>query len=188
MMILVLYGVFLFLFTLGVLWVILPALFGAPTKPTAPERIRKALRLVNLKPGESLYDLGAGDGRVLLIAAREFGAHAVGIEIGPIQCAVIGLRLIASGLVNKVQLKWGNYFTTEVGRADVVFIYATSREMVRLASHLSSQMKPGSRVVSISADFPEWEPAVFDEEDLIFIYSMPPVYGSLTTHLLKKTI
>lgn len=188
MIILVLYGVFLLLFTLGVLWVILPALFGAPTKPTALERIRKALRLVNLQPGESLYDLGAGDGRVLLIAGREFGAHAVGIEIGPIQCAVIGLRLIASGLGNKVQLKWGNYFTADVSGADVVFIYATSREMARLASHLSSQMKPGSRVVSISADFPEWEPADFDEEDLIFIYSMPPVYGSLTTHLLKKTI
>jgi SAM-dependent methyltransferase len=187
MIVLVLYGVFLFLFTLGVLWVIVPAFFGAPTKPTAPDRIRKALKLVNLQPGETLYDLGAGDGRVLLIAAREFGARAVGIEIGPLQCAVIGLRLIASGLGNKAQLKWGNYFTTDVSGADVVFIYATSREMARLASHLSSQMKPEARVVSISADFPEWEPAVFDEEDLIFIYTMPPAYGSLTTHLLKKS-
>lgn len=188
MIVLVLYGVFLFLFTLGVLWVIVPAFFGAPTRPTAPDRIRKALKLVNLQPGETLYDLGAGDGRVLLITAREFGAHAVGIEIGPIQCAVIGLRLAASGFGNKITLKWGNYFSADLKTADVVFIYATSREVARLAPHLSNQMKPGARVVSISADFPEWEPAVFDEEDLIFIYTMPPVFGSLTTHLLKKSI
>ena len=48
-------------------------------------------------------------------------------------------------------------------------------------------MKPGSRLVSISADFPEWEPSAFDERDLIFVYEMPPVWGSLTTYLLKKS-
>lgn len=188
MIILWLYWFFVFLFGLGVLWVMVPMFFGPPSKPTGHDRIRKALKLVNLQPGETLYDLGAGDGRVLLIAAREFNAQAVGIEIGPVQCAWIGLRLAASGLGNKVQLKWGNYFTTDVSKADVVFIYATSREMTRLASHLEKNMKPGSRVVSISADFTEWEPALFDEESLVFTYTMPPAYGSLTTYLLKRSI
>ena len=182
------YGVSLFLFVIGVLWVMIPAFFGPPSRPTRPERIRHALKLVNLQPGEILYDLGAGDGRVLLIAAREFGAKAVGIEVGPVQCLVIGLRLIASGLGDKVQLKWGNYFRADLSRADVVYIYATSREVMRLASHLQQQLKPGTRVVSISADFPEWEPTEFNEEDLIFVYHMPPTYGSLTTYLLKKFI
>lgn len=186
MIVLVLYGVFLFLFTLGVLWVLVPAFFGPPSRPTAPDRIRKALKLVNLQPGETLYDLGAGDGRVLLIAAGEFGANAVGIEVGPVQCAVIWLRILANGLGNKIQLKWGNYFNADLGKAEVVFLYATSREITRLASHLTERMKPGSRVVSISADFPEWEPSEFDEESLIFVYTMPPAYGSLTTYLMKR--
>jgi len=181
------YWLFLFLFILGVLWVIVPAFFGPPSRPTAQDRIRKSLKLVDLQPGETLYDLGAGDGRVLLIAAREFSAKAVGIEVGPIQCAVIWLRILANGFGNKIQLKWGNYFNADLGKADVVFIYATSREIARLASHLTGQMKPGSRVVSISADFPEWEPSEFDEENLIFVYNMPPKYGSLTTYLLKRT-
>jgi precorrin-6B methylase 2 len=141
---------------------------------------------VNLRPGETLHDLGAGDGRVLLIAAGEFGANAVGIEVGPVQCAVIWLRIAASGLGNNVQLKWGNYFNADLSKADVVFIYATSREITRLALHLTEQMKPGSRLVSISADFPEWEPSEFDEESLIFVYTMPPAYGSLTTYLMKR--
>lgn len=186
MIILSLYWFFLFLFTLGVMWVMVPAFFGPPSKPTGYDRIRKALRLVNLQPGETLYDLGAGDGRVLLLAAREFDAKAVGIEIGPVQCGLIGLRLAASRLGNKAQLKWGNFFNADLSGADVVFVYATSREIKRLASHLEREMRPGSRVVSISADFTEWEPAVFDEEYLIFVYTMPPASGSLTTYLMKR--
>ena len=187
MIILILYGIFLFLFLLGLLWIFIPALYGLPSRPTDPDRIRKALRSANLQPNELLYDLGAGDGRVLLIAAKEFGANAVGIEVGPIQCALIWLRIVGSGLGNKIQLKWGNYFKMDVSQADVVFIYATSREVQRLAPYLEKQMKSGSRLVSISADFPEWEPSAFDEPDLFFIYSMPPQYGSLTTYLLKHT-
>ena len=187
MIVLLIYSFLFFLFLLGMLWVMIPAFFGPPSVPTRPGRIRRALTLANLQPGETLYDLGAGDGRVLLIAAKEFGARSVGIEIGPIQCALIGLRVIASGLGNKVQIKLGNYFKADVKEADVVFIYATSRQMPRLASRLEKQMRPGSRVVSISADFPEWEPTDFDEAYLIFIYEMPPTYGSLTTYLLKKT-
>ena len=187
MIVLFLYGLFLFLFLLGLLWIFIPALYGLPSRPTDPDRIRKALKSANLQPNEILYDLGAGDGRVLLIAAQEFGAKTVGIEVGPVQCALIWLRIVGSGLGKKIQLKWGNYFKTDVSQADVVFIYATSREVQRLAPYLEKQMKRGSRLVSISADFPEWEPSAFDEPDLFFIYSMPPQYGSLTTYLLKHT-
>lgn len=187
MIVLFLYGLFLFLFLLGLLWIFIPALYGLPSRPTDPDRIRKALKSANLQPNELLYDLGAGDGRVLLIAAQEFGAKTVGIEVGPVQCALIWLRIVGSGLGKKIQLKWGNYFKTDVSQADVVFIYATSREVQRLAPYLEKQMKRGSRLVSISADFPEWEPSAFDEHDLFFIYSMPPQYGSLTTYLLKHT-
>jgi hypothetical protein len=70
--------------------------------------------------------------------------------------------------------------------ADVVYVYATSKEVIKLASTLKEQMKPGSRVVSISADFPEWEPSVFDDHDLVFVYEMPPREGSLTTYMLKN--
>ncbi len=141
---------------------------------------------MNLQPNEILYDLGAGDGRVLLIAAKEFSAKAVGIEVGPIQCALIWLRVVASGLSNKIQIRWGNFFKTDLSKADVVYIYATSTEVAKLAPYLEKQMKQGSRVVSISADFPEWEPSTFDDHDLIFVYDMPPKEGSLTTYMLKN--
>lgn len=171
---------------LSALWMAVPAFFGPPSVPTATNRIRKALRLANLQPGEVLYDLGAGDGRVLLLAAGEFNARAVGVEVGPVQCMLIYLRALASGHSERVRVKWGNYFTAVLKDADVVFIYATSKETVKLAAHLREQMKPGSRLASVSADFPDWEPASIDNLELIFLYIMPPVEGSPATYLMKK--
>lgn len=173
-------------FILILLWILIPALYGLPSVPTKPERIHKALKLANLQPDEVLYDLGAGDGRVLLIAAREFGAKAVGIEVGPIQCALIWLRALGSGFGDKIQVKWANFYGADLREADVVFVYATSKEVVKLAPHLENQLKQGTRIVSISADFPEWEPSAFDEYDLIFVYDMPPIRGNITSFLLKK--
>jgi len=184
--VLVVYGINLILFVLVLLWILVPAFYGLPSKPTKHDRIRKALQLADFKQDETLYDLGAGDGRVLFIAAKEFGAKAIGIEIGLTQCLLVWLRIVFGGLSDRVQIKLKNFYKTELSDADVVFIYATSRELPKLAPHLEKKMKSGSRVVSISADFPEWEPSTFDDHDLIFVYEMPPKEGNLTTYMLKN--
>ena len=186
MIVLFFFGFFLLLFILALLWILIPALYGLPSIPTKPDRIRKALNLAKLQPNETLYDLGAGDGRVLLIAAGEFGAKAIGIEVGPIQCGFIWLRALASGLSEKIQVQWGNYLNADLNDADVVFIYATSQEVVKITPHLEKQLKEGAQVVSISADFHEWEPSNFDEHELIFVYDMPPKRGSLGSYLMTK--
>jgi len=176
----------LLFFVIILLWILVPALYGLPPVPTKTERIQKALRLANLQPNETLYDLGAGDGRVLFIAAREFSAKAVGLEIGPIQCALIWLRAAASGFGSQIQVRWENYYKADLRDADVVFVYATSKQIMKLAPHLEQQMKKGSRLVSISADFTEWEPSTLDERELIFVYEMPPTKGSITSYMLKN--
>jgi len=187
MIVLIAFGCSLLLFIIGLLWILIPALYGLPPVPTRPERIQKALKLANLQPNETLYDLGAGDGRVLLIAARDFDAQAIGIEIGPIQCALIWLRAVANGYTRQIQVRWENFYKADLKDADVVFVYATSKEVMKLAPHLETQMKRGSRVVSISADFPEWEPTVLDEQNLIFIYEIPPTKGNVVTYLARRS-
>jgi len=186
MIVFILLGFFLLLFLVALLWILIPALHGLPPVPTRMERIQKALKLANLQPNETLYDLGAGDGRVLIVAARDFGSKAVGIEIGPIQCALIWLRAAASGFGNQIRVRWENFYKADLKDADVVFVYATSREILKLAAHLERRMKAGARLVSISADFPEWEPSAFDEPDLIFVYEMPPTKGSMMSYMLKN--
>ncbi len=187
MIILFAFGFFVLFFIVILLWILVPAFYGLPPVPTKAARIQKALKLANLKPNEILYDLGAGDGRVLLIAAHHFGAKAVGIEIGPVQCALIWLRAVASGLGNQIHVRWANFYKADLKDADVVFVYATSKEVMKLAPHLKGQMKKGSRLVSISADFPEWEPTTMDDRDLIFVYEMPPTMGNVTSYMLKHT-
>jgi precorrin-6B methylase 2 len=174
------------IFVLVLLWILVPAFYGLPPVPTNRDRIHHALQLANLQPGETLYDLGAGDGRVLLMAARDFKAKAVGIEIGPMQCILIWLRITASGLGDQITIRWGNFYEENLKDADVVFVYATSKEIMKIAPLLAAQMKSGSRLVSISADVSDWEPVLVDDHDLIFIYEMPPTPGSVTTYMLKK--
>jgi len=177
----------------ALLWIVIvlaayliPAAYGLPPTSTRPERIRRALRLGDLQPGEALYDLGSGVGRVLVIAAREFDADAVGIDVGPVQCVWARLAALFNGVNSRVRVRWGNLFNADLREADVVFAYLTSGYAKKLEAHLSAQLKPGARVVTIAFDLPDWEPAEFDKEGLIFLYRMPPTPGDLGTYLARQ--
>jgi len=163
-------GLGLVFLLVSALWLVVPALYGVPWVPTREARIRKALQFAKLQPGEVFYDLGAGDGRVLLIAVKEFGAQAVGIEIGPIQWALGWLRILLSGSRHNARMRCGNFYRADLTEADVVFVYLTSSQTSRLAKKLDLELRPGARVVSIAADFPEWQPGQVDREQVIFLY------------------
>ncbi len=185
--------IYLILNILAILWLaiviaayLVPLAYGLPPTPTQPGRIRKALKLANLQPGETLYDLGAGDGRVLVIAAKEFGARAVGIEAGPVQCVQAWANSLYNGVRSQVHVKRGNFFKADLNDADVVFAYLTSNYAVRLEEQLKSQLKHGARVITVSFDFPNWEPDAFDRRELVFMYKMPPTQGDLGTFLQKQ--
>ncbi len=166
----------LIILILMLMWILVPAVYGLPSVPTRPERIRAALRLADLKAGEAFYELGCADGRSLVIAAREFGANATGIDVGPTQCLVSWVNVIRSGVRSKVRVRLENYYRANLSGADVVFIYATSKQLARLESYLLNQLKVGARVVTIDSDFQMWKPAQADTRELIFVYSMPPQY------------
>lgn len=160
----------IFVIVTGMLWVMVPVMYGLPPISTNRERIRKALELANLQAGEILYDLGSGHGRVLVMAAKEFGAQAVGIEIGPVQCVVSWGNALRNGVSSKVRVEAGNFYHTDISRADVIYAYLTSDQAGRLQEKLKKELKKGARVVTISFSFPDWEPAYLDRKNLIFLY------------------
>jgi SAM-dependent methyltransferase len=176
--------VILILLFLGIAsWVLVPILAGSPGVPAFEKRIRRALELAEIQPGEIVYDLGAGDGRVLLIAARDFGARALGIEIEPVHCAVAWIRLLLGGFLSQAAVHLQNFYHSDLSGADVVFVYLTLPQIKRLQPYLAQRLKPGVRLVSLSADFPGWQPEAVDAGDLIFLYRMPPKPGGLDEYL-----
>ena len=167
----------LLILTLALSWILVPAFYGLPTVSTRPERIRAALRLADLRAGEAFVDLGSGLGQTLVIAAKEFGAQATGIEIGPAQCLVSVANALRNGVRSTVRVRCANFYRANIPGADVVFVYATSRELLRIESHLENQLREGARVVTVGSNFPGWKPAKVDERELIFLYVMPPQYS-----------
>ena len=168
------------------LWMIVPFFYKLPWVPTAQDRARRALEMVDLQPDELLYDLGAGDGRILLMAAEEFGARAIGIEVSPLQYAFTKLRFFFSGSKPKVSVRRENFYRTDLSDADVIFAYLTPKHTLRFQDDLANQLKPGARVVVVAFDFPDWKPNDFDEGYLLFAYEMPPQKGGMAAYFAEK--
>jgi len=113
------------------------------------------LLLARLRQGELLYDLGAGDGRILIEGAREFGARCVGVEIDPERIVRLKERLAATKVEAKIIEE--DLMQVDLSDADVVAIYLSDSVNARLAPKLSRELKPGARVVSLDYTLPGWK-------------------------------
>jgi predicted RNA methylase len=143
---------------------------GAPWVPTPMKKVRKMLQMAQVKPGEVVYDLGSGDGRVLVLAAREFGARAVGIEIDPLRVLWTWLWVRALRLQNQVRVVRGDLFTAEIGEADIVTLFLRQGTNQLLMVKLLLELRPDTRVISHIFTFPDWEIIDQDREARLFLY------------------
>lgn len=139
------------------------ALGGPPYVVTPTATIRQALRLAQLQPGETVCDLGCGDGRALRLAAREFDAQGVGVEINPL--LVLWARWRSHGLPVTVQRK--RFEQADLSQVDVVYLFLIPGAMGCVAQLLRG-LKPGARVVSYGFVLPGWE--ITAEDGGCFLY------------------
>lgn len=123
--------------------------------PTPKDIVRKMLRLAGLRRGEMLFDLGAGDGRILIEAVRGFGAQAVGVEADPERVTRLKERLAGTGVDAKVIQ--GDLMDTDLSTADVVAIYLSPSVNAKLAPKLKDELKKGARIVSLDYTLPTWD-------------------------------
>lgn len=165
-------GLLLVLLELVLLFILWSSFLGAPWFPTSLATVRKMLTLADVQPGEVVYDLGSGDGRVLIMAARQFGARAVGIEIDPLRTLWARLLVTILGLQGQVEVIWGNLFHQDFSPADVVTVYLLPKTNVRLMHKLRRELKPGTRVVTNTFIFPGWSLAGKDSQSQIYLYRM----------------
>ena len=131
----------------------------APYVPSPQVVVDKMLESAKVKPGETVYDIGSGDGRIVITAVQKFKARAVGIELSPELCRHAEEKIKALGIQEKAKVIQGNALRTDLSPADVVTMYLLTSSNERMRPILERQLKPGARVVSLDFEFRGWKPA-----------------------------
>ena len=132
--------------------------YDVPYVPTPPEVVDAMLGLAGVRAGDILYDLGCGDGRIVIAAAKRFGIKAMGIDIDPIRIEESEANAAAAGLAGRVRFVKGDIFEADFRDATVVTMYLLNSVNVRLRPKLLSELKPGTRLVSHSFEMGDWRP------------------------------
>lgn len=130
----------------------------APFVPTPQDVVQRMLSLAGVKAGDVVYDLGSGDGR-LVIAAAKLGARGVGIDIDPQRIEESRANAKAAGVADKVEFRLQDALEADVSEATVVTLYLLSSSNAKLRPKLTAQLKPGARIVSHQFGMGDWEPA-----------------------------
>lgn len=149
--------------TVFLILILIPTLIalitGAPWVPTPKERVRKMLQLAKLKKGQTVMDLGCGDGRLVHIASAEFGAKGIGLEFSPLIYAMAKMVQPFYWLKgSRAKIKFRNFFNVDLSKADVIVFYLMPHAMRRVRKKCEQELKKGARVISYAFPIKEWEP------------------------------
>jgi SAM-dependent methyltransferase len=130
----------------------------APYVPTPQEVIDRMLELAEVVSGDVVYDLGSGDGRIVITAARRYGVKAVGFEIDPVLVKMSRDRVKQAGLEHLVEIREEDLRSADLSPATVVTLYLYPTANLRLRAALTRQLRPGARVVSHQFTMGAWKP------------------------------
>ena len=137
-------------------------MFLAPFVATPTSVVRKMLILAELKPGEVLYDLGSGDGRAVIMAAKDFGARSVGVELRDDLAKRALTNIQELRLKENTLIIQKDIFNVNLSAADVVFLYLTTSANERIKPKLEAELEPGTRVVSHDYEILGWKASKVD--------------------------
>jgi len=151
----------------SILW---PLAIGAAYSPSSMRVVRKMLNMAEVDSEDLVYDLGSGDGRIVIEAARRYNAWAVGVEADPLRVMWSKVNILKLGLRQQVKIIWGNLFHQNLRHATVVILFLWGRTNEKLKDKLQDELEPGTRVVSYVWKFEGWNPVRIDEKERIYLY------------------
>ena len=149
-------------------------------EPTSPDVVQVMFRLASVKADEVVYDLGCGDGRIVITAVREFGARGVCVDIDPQRIAESQENARKAGVTENIRFLNQDLFDTDVSEASVVMLFLSRELNQKLRPKLLRELKPGSRIVSHWHDMGDWKPQKAvrvrssDRERSIYLWTIPP--------------
>ena len=156
-----------------------------PYVPTTEAAVQEMLKLAGVTKSDIVYDLGCGDGRIVIAAAKNFGARGVGIDINPVRISEAKQNAKAAGVENLVRFEENDLFQADIREATVVTLFLLPHINLKLRPKLLQDLKAGTRIVSNTFDMDDWKPekestvgdADGDEESLsrkLYLWIVPP--------------
>jgi SAM-dependent methyltransferase len=144
-------------------------------EPSPQNVVERMLKLANVHKGDVVYDLGCGDGRIVITAAKQFGATGVGIDINPIRIKESLQNARKAGVIDRVTFSIGDLFTADIQEATVVALFLSRSVNLKLRPKLLRELKPGTRVVSYYWDMDDWKPdkRIEVDGDPIYLWTIP---------------
>jgi trans-aconitate methyltransferase len=154
-----------------------------PYVPTHERVVAEMLKVAKVGKNDVLYDLGSGDGRIPITAAKRFGTRGVGVDVDPARITEARENAKKAGVADKVTFMQQDLFETNIKEATVVTLYLLPDVNLRLRPKLLAELKPGTRVVSHNYDMGDWKPlqtitVKVPEEHTIYYWVVPPKGGS----------
>lgn len=143
--------------------------FGAPFLPTLRVRTEEALELLDLKPGQTMVELGSGDGRILR-AAAERGIYAIGYELNPL--LVIWTKLVHFKKRKYITVHWGNYWRKKLPETDGIYVFLLNPYMAKLDTKITQEINKKVKLVSFAFEIPNKKP--YKQHNGLFLYLYQP--------------
>lgn len=166
----------IFIFILGSLHINAQKIvLDVPYVPTPQKVVDGMLELADVKKGEVVYDLGCGDGRIVITAAKKYGATGIGVDLNPERIKEANSNAEVAKVEEKVTFHEGDLFKFDFSKADVLTLYLLPDVNLELRPKIQSEMKPGSRIVSHAFDMGDWEPdkKITVEGKTIYLWIIP---------------
>ena len=135
-----------------------PNHLDVPYVPTTDDAVAAMLKLADIKSTDVVYDLGCGDGRIVIAAAKKFGSRGVGVDIDPARIREAKEKAKKAGVENLVRFEENDLFKTDIHDANVVMLFLLNSVNLKLRPKLLAELKPGTRVVSNTFDMGDWKP------------------------------
>ena len=153
-----------------------PRELDVPYVPTRAQVVEEMLRMADVKPADVVYDLGCGDGRIVVMATQKFGARGVGVDIDPRRIEEARANAAQAGVANRAEFRLGDLFNADISEATVVTLYLLPEVNLRLKPKLLRDLRPGTRIVShdftMGEDWPA-ERALKLGNDTIYFWTIP---------------
>jgi SAM-dependent methyltransferase len=147
--------------------------FGAGYQPTPRRSVEMMLRLAEVGPADTVYDLGAGTGAIVFRAARVYRARVLGVEVEPLRFLILKVRRATGPFSDRIRLRWGNLFNLDFREATVITAFLWPGAMARLRPKFEAELPKGARIVSHCHRVPGWTAERHDPDTDVYLYRWP---------------